>query len=190
MKSEKKGELSFNVNKEVVSHLSVGLYRNFGRAIKELISNSYDAGATEVKIKLNLKGAEIIVRDNGMGMDIEDIKIKFLTIGHVTKPSNSVDKLGRKRIGTFGIGCLSVFSYCETIQVITKKRNSNEIIEFNINTKGFFKGVTSDLKKEKVPYSILKSDIPKEKGETIISLKGIKPHLIKELKQKEPDRQF
>ena len=39
------------VSKEIVGHLSVGLYRNFARAIKEVISNSYDAGATEVKIK-------------------------------------------------------------------------------------------------------------------------------------------
>lgn len=51
-------ELPFKVNAAVVSHQSLGLYRNFARAIKELISNSYDAGATEVKIKLILRKAK------------------------------------------------------------------------------------------------------------------------------------
>lgn len=181
---EKRGKLAFKVNKEVVSHLSRGLYRNFARAIKELLSNAYDAGATEVKIKLDLSNAEIIVRDNGRGMDIKEIKEKFLTIGYITPLSDSVDELGRRRIGTFGIGCVAVFPYCETLQVITKKRNSNKIIEFTINTEHFFSGIPAEIGKEKVPYTIHKSDLPRDKGETIIFLKGIKPHLIKELRQK------
>lgn len=179
----KTGNLSFKVNKEVVSHLSIGLYRNFGRAIKELISNAYDAGATELKIKLDLKNSEIIVRDNGRGMDIKEIEQRFLSIGYTTPSSDKVDELGRKRIGTFGIGCLSVFPYCNKLQVITKKKDSSEISELNINTEGFFKGLPSEIEKEKIPYKIHKSDLPKDKGETIISLKGIKPHLVKELKQ-------
>ena len=178
----KTGNLSFKVNKEVVSHLSIGLYRNFGRAIKELISNAYDAGATELKIKLDLKNSEIIVRDNGRGMDIKEIKERFLSIGYITPTSDDVDELGRKRIGTFGIGCLSVFPYCNKLQVITKKKDTSEIIELNIKTEGFFRGSPSEIEKEKVPYKIHKSDLPRSKGETIISLKGIKPHLVKELK--------
>lgn len=177
-------ELPFKVNKEVVSHLSLGLYRNFARAAKELISNSYDAGATEVKIKLDLDRAEIIVRDNGRGMSLEDIKNKFLTIGFVTPPSDKPDELGRNRIGTFGIGCLSVFPYCDAIHVITKKRDSDELIELTIATQRFFSGIPSDIDKEKAHCTIHKSDLPKKEGETIISLKNIKTHLIKELRQK------
>ena len=48
------GFLSINVDKDVVKHLSLGLYKNYALAIKELISNSYDAGAKEVKIRLLL----------------------------------------------------------------------------------------------------------------------------------------
>lgn len=178
-------ELPFKVNKEVVSHLSLGLYRNFARATKELISNSYDAGATEVKIKLDLNKEEIIVRDNGCGMSLDDIRDKFLTIGFVTPPLDKVDELGRKRIGTFGIGCLSVFPYCNTVHVITKKRDSDDLIELTIDTRPFFTGVPSDIEREKAKCTIHKSDLPKKEGETIISLKGIKPHLIKELRQKD-----
>lgn len=177
-------ELPFKVKKEVVGHLSLGLYRNFARAIKELISNSYDAGATEVKIKLDLDKAEIIVRDNGFGMSLKDIEDRFLTIGVVTASSEEVNNLGRKRIGTFGIGCLSVFPYCNTVHVITKKIDSEDIIELIIETERFFTGIPSDIEKEKAKCIIQKSDLPTENGETIISLKGIKPHLIKELRQK------
>ncbi len=180
----KQVELPFKVNKEVVSHLSLGLYRNFARAIKELISNSYDAGATEVKIKLDLDRGEIIVRDNGRGMSLEDIEKKFLTIGYVTQPSDKLDELGRKRIGTFGIGCLSVFPYCNTVHVITKKMDSDDLIELTIETQRFFTGTPSDIEKEKAKCTVHKSDLAKKDGETIISLKGIKQHLIKELRQK------
>lgn len=184
----RKGTLPIKVSTEVVSHLSLGLYRNFARAVKELISNAYDADATEVKIKLDLANSRIIVRDNGHGMDIEEIKQKFLTIGYPTPLEEDTDELRRKRIGTFGIGCLSVFPYCEKLQVITKKRNQGQIIELEIDTNWFFEeeGTFRLLEEAKVPYRIYPSDLPKENGETIIVLEKIKPHIIQEFSQKEP----
>lgn len=180
-----KGTLPIKVSKEVVSHLSLGLYKNFARAVKELISNSYDSGATTVKIKLDLDNNRIIVRDDGRGMNIDEIKEKFLTIGYPTPLKETVDELGRKRIGTFGIGCLSVFPYCNSLQVITKKRNKNQIIELNIDTEGFFKkGTFFFVEEAEVPYGIYPSDLPGEKGETIIVLEEIKPQIAKELQQK------
>lgn len=184
----RRGELPITVNKEIVSHLSLGLYRNFARAIKELVSNAYDADATEVKIKLDLNKKRIIVRDNGKGMNLEEIKDRFLSIGHPTPPSNKLNKLGRERIGSFGIGCLSVFPYCEELQVITKRKGSNKLIEFNIKTFRFFDSNSRvskiNLFDEKVPYEEYDSDISKDVGETIITLKNIKTHLLKDLKEK------
>jgi hypothetical protein len=182
----KEGILPIKVSKEVVSHLSLGLYRNFARAVKELISNAYDAGATEVKIKLDLDNNRIIVRDNGRGMDIKEIEEKFLTIGYPTPLIEDVDELGRKRIGTFGIGCLSVFPYCNRLQIITKKRNKDEIIEIKIDTKRFFKKEAFFFVEEtEVPYKIHPSDLSEEIGETIIVLEEIKSHIAEELQQKE-----
>ncbi|MCK4397768.1 MAG: ATP-binding protein [Methanophagales archaeon] len=180
------GTIRIKVSKEVVSHLSLGLYRNFARAVKELISNAYDAGATEVKIKLDLDNNRIIVRDNGRGMDIKEIEEKFLTIGYPTPLIEDVDELGRKRIGTFGIGCLSVFPYCNRLQIITKKRNKDEIIEIKIDTKRFFKKEAFFFVEEtEVPYKIHPSDLSEEIGETIIVLEEIKSHIAEELQQKE-----
>jgi len=180
----KEGTLPIKVSKDVVSHLSLGLYRNFARAAKELISNAYDAGATEVKIKLDLDNARIIVRDNGRGMDVKDLKSKFLTIGYPTALTEKVDGLGRKRIGTFGIGCLSVFPYCKRMQIITKKREAKEIVELTIDTERFFREEVFLIEEVKVPYKIYPSDLPAKKGETIILLEVIRPHIAEELRQK------
>lgn len=181
----KEGTLPLKVSKDVISRLSLGLYRNFARAVKELVSNSYDAGATEVKIKLDLDNARIIVRDNGRGMAINDLKSKFLTIGYPTPLTEKVDELGRKRIGTFGIGCLSVFPYCKKMQIITKRTDENEIIELIIDTERFFREEVFLIEEVQVPYKIYASDLPKKQGETIIVLENIRSHIAEDLRQKE-----
>lgn len=179
----KKGTLPIEVNKDVVKHLSIGLYRNFALAVKELISNSYDAGATEVKIKLDLKNKKIIIRDNGRGMSYDELKDEYLCIGFYKDPAESVDELGRMRIGTFGIGFLAPLPYCKLMRVITKKRNSNMTIEAIVNAENFFRKGTWDIKKEKVPYEIYDSDLSEEEGETILVLEDIKPQIAEELKR-------
>ena len=182
-----KGTLRIKVSKEVVGHLSLGLYRNFARAVKEVISNSYDAAATEVKIKLDLDMARIVVRDDGRGMNLEEIKENFLTIGYRTPLTDAADELGRRRIGTFGIGCLSVFPYCDRLKIITKKRNSDSIIELDIDTKLFFteEQTFRFIEQATVPYRVYPSDLPKEKGETIVVLEGLRPHIAGELQREE-----
>ncbi len=127
-----KGTLEIKVDKAVVKHLSIGLYRNYALAIKELISNAYDAGATEVKIKLDLKKKRIIIRDNGRGMDYDDFDKEYLCIGLHKEPSRKPDELGRLRIGTFGIGFLAPLPYCKRMVVITKKRGSDKVFQATI----------------------------------------------------------
>lgn len=177
----KTGTLPIEVNKDVVRHLSLGLYRNFALAIKELISNSYDAGATEVKIKLDLKNKRIVIRDNGKGMDFKQFKEEYLRIGYYKEPAKSVDELGRMRIGTFGIGFLAPLPYCKLMKVITKKKGGTECIEAEINAENFFRKGTWDIREEKVPYEIKDSDLPKEDGETIVVLEDIKPQIAEDL---------
>lgn len=180
----KSGTLPIEVNKDVVKHLSIGLYRNFALAIKELISNCYDAGATEVKIKLDLKNGRIIIRDNGRGMDYNAFKNEYRRIGFYKEPAKSVDELGRMRIGTFGIGFLAPLPYCKSMQVITKKRGGNNTIEATINAENFFRKGTWDIREEKIHYKIYESDLPKEEGETIIVLEGIKSQIAEDLRRR------
>jgi HSP90 family molecular chaperone len=77
---------SLKVKADVVKHLSLGLYRNFALAIKELVSNAYDADATDVKIKLDLDKGLIVIRDNGRGMSEGEFTEDYLTVAKVKKP--------------------------------------------------------------------------------------------------------
>jgi len=169
------------VEKQVVKHLSLGLYRNFALAIKELISNAYDAGATEVKLKLDLEDKRIILRDNGRGMSESEFKDEYLHIGFFKEPSNIEDEQGRMRIGTFGIGFLAPLPYCRLLRIITKKSGKQFALEGEIKADNFFTKGNWDIKEEEVEYKIYKSDLPIDEGETIIILEDIKEQIHEEL---------
>ena len=60
--------------------------------VKELVENSIDAGATEINISLKESGIEeIIVSDNGIGMDREDATMAFMR--HATSKLKKLDDL-------------------------------------------------------------------------------------------------
>ena len=60
--------------------------------VKELVENSIDAGATEIQVSLQESGIkEIMVRDNGIGMDPEDAEVAFQR--HATSKLNKLDDL-------------------------------------------------------------------------------------------------
>lgn len=170
------------VNQQVVKHLSLGLYQNFALAIKELISNSYDANATEVKLKLDIKNGKITLRDNGRGMDESEFKNHYLQIGFYKEPSKKPNELGRMRIGTFGIGFLAPLPYCKILRVISKKKGQSFALEAEIRAEDFFtKGNWEINEKYQVEYKIYESDLPLEEGETIIVLENIKEQIYNEL---------
>lgn len=183
------GKLKLNVDAKVVSHLSIGLYKNLSRAIKELVSNAYDAEAKEVKINLDLKSKKLVLKDNGKGMGKEEIQDNLLTIGKITPRSKAKAGLGRKRIGQFGVGFLAVFPYCETIKVISKKRDDENVIEVTVKAKKYFKSdswLLTDSVAD-IDYKIRLSLLPKEQGETIIVMEDIREHVLKDLANKEKE---
>jgi len=184
----KEGTLPIKVSSEVVAHLSRNLYRNFSRAVKELISNAYDAGATEVKIKLDLKNERIIIRDNGKGMILSEVEDNFLHIARRTPFNEERDELGRQRIGSFGIGFLSTFPYCKQFELLTIKRGTSQVIVVKIETSPFFDGTDFQIQDLQVPYQLKESNLPKETGETIIILNGIPKHIVEELSEESRDK--
>ena len=60
-------------------------------------------------------------------MGYDELKDKFFTIGYHTPSPLKPDKLGRLRIGTYGIGFLAPLPYCEKMTVVTKKREQTEL---------------------------------------------------------------
>ena len=87
--------------------------------IRELVNNSYDADATEVRVTLT--NDKIIVEDNGYGMD-RDGFIQYFKIGSREKAVNNISpRFQRKRIGELGIGKFSSLGAATKFEVISRK---------------------------------------------------------------------
>ena len=70
------------ISLNVLNHMGLYLYSNIPAVLAEAIANAWDADATEVHVDLDTEAKRISVRDNGVGMDLEDINDKFLYVGY------------------------------------------------------------------------------------------------------------
>lgn len=87
------------------------LYASPNKAFEELISNSWDAGATVVHVgipdDLHDPGAPVWVLDNGESMDVDGFKVLW-SVAASTKPAEDPTSK-RQQIGKFGIGKLATY---------------------------------------------------------------------------------
>jgi hypothetical protein len=106
-----------------LNQLSRGLYRSTATAFKELVSNSYDADATVVRIDTNYPEFDFIsCVDDGTGMALEDFLKYFSSegIGTCIKRKHQKDKTkiyGRPIIGRLGIGMLAIGQLCHSFEI-------------------------------------------------------------------------
>lgn len=76
----RKLEMTFDTN--TIDHLGIKLYSTLPPVIAELISNAYDADATNIIVKLNdtiSKEKTIEIIDDGQGMDFDEINDAFFS---------------------------------------------------------------------------------------------------------------
>jgi hypothetical protein len=120
------------VSPTVLRELS-GVYQPFVKAVKELLSNAYDADASIVKMEFSQDFTSLNIEDNGIGMNPIEFIHQYIRIGksYIEKAEHTPKYL-RPRIGGKGIGFLAPARYCQRLQIITKK---NEISKnyFKIN---------------------------------------------------------
>jgi hypothetical protein len=152
---------TFSVSPRVLAHLGEDLIKNESIALLELVKNSYDACASKCKIefitetKESRKLKEIIINDDGFGMDKNIIETVWLTIGTDFKHKDiKLNECHRIPLGEKGIGRLGVHKLGNKISLISKKKNNyecflkinwnllsnaDEIEDFTINLKEFQK---------------------------------------------------
>ena len=127
-------EAVLKTDKRVLARITDGIYRQPSSALRELISNAYDADASEVVILTDApRFSTITVRDNGLGLSPESLQHLIEHIGGSAKrtkegaalevtaehdPSRSPG--GRKLIGKLGIGLFSVAQFTRHFLIITK----------------------------------------------------------------------
>ena len=105
-----------SVDKKIILLLSASTYENFPRALRELVSNAYDADATRLEIRISDEHSVIEIKDNGSGMTPSEFEF-FLRIAGNNQERSRTTPLGRKRIGQFGIGFLAMFPFCESVEI-------------------------------------------------------------------------
>jgi signal transduction histidine kinase len=109
-------------------------------AVFELVKNSFDANAREVRIRfenINTEDAKIIIQDNGKGMDYEDLIGKWLFVAYSAKKDNTEDpndyrnnlQTERFYAGAKGVGRFSCDRLGQYLNLISIKQTSNAKIE-------------------------------------------------------------
>src|SRR5262245_23036377 len=105
------------VDPSVIRELS-GIYKPFVKAFKELVSNAYDADATNITVLVARDFATIEIRDDGSGLTPIEFRRDFARLGGSTAWQNQgLSPGGRQRIGYKGIGFLAVARYCDRMEV-------------------------------------------------------------------------
>ena len=100
------------VNYDIIRLFSEGLYRSPHKAVEELVSNGYDAGAERVHVLLPEEpgdatdSAPLWVIDDGHGMDADGFR-QLWRVAESKK--NGPSSSGRPPIGQFGIGKLAAY---------------------------------------------------------------------------------
>jgi signal transduction histidine kinase len=106
-----------------------------GLAIFELVKNSYDADANEVKVILDIEDgskSKIVVSDNGCGMSIADLEEKWLVLA--TDSKRGGDNRHRSPIfhrlplGEKGIGRIAAFKLGDKLTLTTRAQNEHECL--------------------------------------------------------------
>ncbi|PQJ24561.1 ATP-binding protein [Limnobacter sp. SAORIC-690] len=133
-------EAVLSTDEKVLARVTDGIYRQPASALRELISNAYDADAETVSIDTDAPRFEnIVVRDDGNGMSIEALTNLIHHIGGSVKRSSRSDVKGitnpedptlspvkkRKLIGKIGIGLFSVAQLTREFTIVTKQTGSD-----------------------------------------------------------------
>ena len=122
--------LEMKVELTIIDNLGIKMYVSLPKVISELVANSWDADATRVDIDLPEgpinEDSEIVITDNGCGMNFKDINRLYLRVGRLKREEDGTDITPiytRKVMGRKGIGKLSVFGVAKIVEVETVRDN-------------------------------------------------------------------
>lgn len=169
---EKRYKMTVDLN--VLDHLGINLYSNIAAVLTEAVANAWDADAEKVEIVIDPEVKFIEIKDDGIGMSIEDMNTKYLRVGYRRRDEdqetgNKTAK-GRQVMGRKGLGKLSLFSIADTIEVHSTKDGEPHGLRMTID------GIHNSVRNKEEfysPESLPADTIQVTKG-TKILLKNIK----------------
>src|SRR4051794_27588260 len=147
--------------KQLLHLLSHSLYQSREIAIRELISNASDAldkmryialtdeahrdaGPLEITIETDKEGQQLIIRDNGIGMNHEELVANLGTIARsgsleFLKGVTATGKADVSLIGQFGVGFYSAFMIADRVRVRSRSYKESEGWEWESDGTGTFR---------------------------------------------------
>ena len=131
---------------EVVGHIAAGeVVERPAAAIKELVENSMDAGATAITVDIKEGGlASIRVVDNGSGIDESELRMAFER--HATSKLRTQEDL--HRIGTLGFRGEALSSIAAVSKVVLLTRTAGQDSGMQITNEG---GTITDIRPAACP---------------------------------------
>lgn len=111
------------ISYRIIELFSDGLYSSPSKAIEELVTNSFDAGAENVHVitspDIYQEDAVIVIIDDGESMDEAGLRSHW-HIGVSKKRDRKEPPKGRRQIGKFGIGKLATYALANELTHICK----------------------------------------------------------------------
>lgn len=143
-------DLHFKTNVQLKSIIGKDLINDDNIAILELVKNSFDADSKQVKVKyFNLKDSDdkevehfssntsrLVIQDDGIGMDINDIRDKWLNIAYSEKKTNKTQHK-RRMAGAKGVGRFSCDRLGEYLNLYAKTSKDANYCKLSIDWKKF-----------------------------------------------------
>lgn len=154
-------DLSFRANAGIKDIIGRGLILDDNIAIIELIKNSKDAASPNVKLhfkeKTSSSPSELILKDFGHGMTIDDIRDKWLNIAYSEKKVANSER-DKPFAGSKGVGRFSCDRLGEELTLYTKSTRG-QYIKLPIDWALFETGSKdAEISTVKLQYEILSED--------------------------------
>ncbi|WP_416867876.1 MAG: sensor histidine kinase [Imperialibacter sp.] len=156
--------LQFRISAALKNIIGSDLISDDYIAIFELVKNAYDAHASRVEIlfdQINSPNAKIVIKDNGKGMNYDDLINKWLFVAYSAKKEGTEEdgynyrdriKVKRAYAGAKGIGRFSCDRLGRTLYLETIKDETNSKVETLLTEWDEFEG---NIKDEFVDISVL-----------------------------------
>ncbi|MFW6047528.1 MAG: ATP-binding protein [Candidatus Woesearchaeota archaeon] len=190
-------KLPFKISASLKNIIGKDLITDDYIAVFELVKNSYDAHATHVQIIF--EEDTIIIRDDGKGMDYNDIINRWLFVAYSAKKEGVEDnelekeelkdyrdKISRKKFfaGAKGIGRFSCDKLGKHLRLITKKitKDSN-FEEIKVNWEDFEQDTNKEFVNISVEHNTLnQTNYENFKHGTILEISGLNSNWDREKK--------
>ncbi len=175
-------ELSFRISSGLKNIIGRDLISDKFIAIFELVKNSYDARAHKVTISfLNLDSdkASIIIRDDGIGMNYDDIINKWLFVAYSEKKKRNQnddfrEKIRRNVAGSKGVGRFSCDRLGSKLELTTKSKSDTQANIVNIDWDQFEYDDTQEFIDIPVDYATGNPDLISTETGTILRITNLR----------------